>query len=99
MGKWLYINLFVALVSIVFMFVKFSVTYDAGWLPYFLGSIFWLILLVCGYYIYVYRMKRTATAKSGSEVANHKTKTNRPEVRLNRPKVKLKKDKNQQHDG
>jgi len=97
MGKWLYINLFVVLVSIVFMFIKFSVSYDAGWVVYFLGSVFWLALLFCGYYIYVYRMKNTINTQKGA-VAVKKPKANRPEVKLNRPKVKLNKNKNQQND-
>lgn len=98
MGKWLYINLTVVLISIIFMFVKFSDTYDAGWLPYFLGSIFWLSLLACGYFIYVYRINRTATTKSGAVAAKPTINTAKPKVQLNRPKVNLKKEKNQQND-
>jgi len=96
MGKWLYINLFVVLVSIVFMFIKFSVTYDAGWGVYFLGSVFWLALFFCGYYIYVHRLKKTPATQSA--VVARKPKANRPEVKLNRPKVKLNKNKNKQND-
>lgn len=60
MGKWKYINWLVVLIILVHMYYYFSNRYEAHVLLYVLATAGWLVLAILGYYIYVYRLRRTS---------------------------------------
>ncbi|MEK6482452.1 hypothetical protein WJR50_33260 [Catalinimonas sp. 4WD22] len=103
MGKWLYINILLLLVSLVFMYLHFATYYQPPWHVYVLASLFCIILYGLGHYVFVYKMKvevRPAKQVETKASVQANPKAERPKVVLKkeRPKVDLNKKNNNKHD-
>lgn len=104
MGRWIYVNGLVLLISLIFMYLHFATYYQPLWQVYVLASLGWIIVYALGHYIFVYRIhleKEGKQAKaSGSKVSLHAAaQKERPKVVLKkeRPKVDLNKKNNSKH--
>ncbi|WPP50096.1 hypothetical protein [Catalinimonas niigatensis] len=104
MGKWIYINGLVLLVSLVYMYLHFGTYYQPSWHVYVLASFAWVIVYALGHYVFIYRIhleKEGKEAKiSESNASLHgAAQKERPKVVLKkeRPKVDLKKKNDSKH--
>lgn len=104
MGKWIYINALVLLVSVVFMYLHFTNHYQPQLHVYILASLFWIIVYAAGHYIFIHKMrleKKVSQAQAAeSKISVHTaTQSEKPKVVLKkeRPKVNLKKKNDNNH--
>ena len=87
MGKWRYVNWVIVMIILAHMYYYFSNQYEATWLVYVLSTAGWLLIAILGYYIFVYRMKRSDRR---DKIPVSETPLTKPPVK-ERPKVSFKK--------